>query len=97
MAKQKATDVLDAEALEELEELGEELEDGDEEENDSTVTPTMLAKTLGINPKALRAFLRKTFPRSAAEKNTSWHLTPAMIEAAEDHFLEDEDDESDDV
>jgi hypothetical protein len=96
-------ETLDTDALDELEDLAEELEDTDAETEDdeveddeSVMTPKMLAKKLGINPKVLRAFLRKEFPRAPKQKNTSWHLTEAMVAKATEHFLaEEEDDESD--
>ncbi len=60
------------------------------------MTPKELAKELEINPKNLRSYLRKEFPRSADEKNTSWKLTEAQIEAARAKFADSEDDEDGD-
>lgn len=69
-----------------------ELED---EETTSAVRPKDLAEELDISPKALRNYLRKEFPRAAGEKNTSWVLTEAQIEAARARFSESEEDEED--
>lgn len=45
-------------------------------------TPEALARELGISPKTLRAFLRKTFPRSKEKFKTPWHLAESEIIAA---------------
>jgi hypothetical protein len=52
----------------------------------SVVTPSALAEELGITSKALRTFLRSTFPRDAAAKNTSWALDADAIAAARAKF-----------
>jgi hypothetical protein len=91
------------EELEELEpnaETTDDVDGDDEDEDDETpkiVRPSELAEVLDIDPKALRGFLRKEFPRSSKEHNTSWSLTPEMIEAATDHFSPDDEDEDDEV
>jgi hypothetical protein len=72
---------------------GDEDEDSDEEDESTVTTPKMLAKELGIDPKALRGYLRKAFPRSAKAHNTSWHLTESQIEGARARFSSDEDEE----
>lgn len=56
------------------------------EETVAIVRPADLAKALGINPKALRNFLRSEFPRPLSEKNTSWVLTKAQVDAATAYF-----------
>lgn len=55
----------------------------------TVVTPTALAEELGITGKALRTFLRSTFPRDAAAKNTSWALDADTIAAARAKFTPD--------
>jgi hypothetical protein len=84
----KATDTV------ELDEILED-EDTDETETVETITPTMLATELDVNPKVLRAWLRRNFPRPLDQKNTSWSLSQDMIDAATEYFLGDDDDESD--
>jgi hypothetical protein len=101
MANQKPiVEVEDAE-FEDLEEL--DVDDSEEEETDEDekpdntpqgVRPVDLAKDLGINPKSLRAYLRRAFPRASKEKNTSWYLTDAQVEAATKNFTVTDDDES---
>jgi len=101
--RQRVREATDEQAVVELEDLAEELEEleetesdeGDELEEDegSVTTPKMLAKELGINPKVLRAFLRREFPRPTSEKNTSWRLTEKQIAAATSRFTEDEEDD----
>jgi transposase-like protein len=49
-------------------------------------TPSQLAKELGISPKTLRAWLRAVYPRSAAQKGTSWLLSLHQVQAARSHF-----------
>jgi hypothetical protein len=44
--------------------------------------PAVLARELGINPKTLRQWLRKTFPRTPGAKNSDWYLTEEQVEAA---------------
>jgi hypothetical protein len=107
MARRKRTttapvEVLDAEAIDELEDLAEaleEVEDADDEledveEETNTVTPSMLAKDLSISPKVLRAWLRKTFPRPTSKKNTSWTLTEEMVAKATAYFTADDEDDT---
>jgi phage antirepressor YoqD-like protein len=88
MAKTKNTEVeLEVEDFE-VEEI-----DEVEDEVDTAMTPKALAAELEINPKNLRAFLRQEFPRSNQEKNTSWRLTEAQIEAARARFGPDDGDD----
>jgi hypothetical protein len=61
-----------------------------EVEVETVMTPKALATELEVNPKSLRAFLRREFPRSDQEKNTTWKLTEAQVEAARKHFSDDE-------
>lgn len=89
---------------EELEELTNEadLNDTDEEveedeDTESIVRPKDLAEELDIDPKTLRGFLRREFPRPSSEKNTSWVLTEEHIAAAREEFADDEDDDEDEV
>ena len=48
--------------------------------------PNELADELGMSAKTLRAWLRLTFPRSAEEHNTEWHLIGEQVAAARTHF-----------
>jgi hypothetical protein len=106
MAEKTKAEVLDETALEELEALGEELEESDaettddadsDEEEAEVTTPVALAKALDINPKALRGWLRENFTRPLAEKNTSWRLNQDMVDAAYARFAgETEDEDADD-
>lgn len=72
--------------------------DTEEETTTSFMTPKQLAEELEIDPKTLRGFLRREFPRDESDKNTSWKLTDDQVEAARAKFTasdEDEDDETD--
>jgi predicted site-specific integrase-resolvase len=40
-----------------------------------------LAAEIGISPKTLRDFLRKTYPPEQRQKNDRWILTDGQIEA----------------
>lgn len=53
---------------------------------DTIITPKALAEALDVDPKALRAYLRKEFARTPEAKNTSWAITPEAAEAAKAHF-----------
>jgi hypothetical protein len=46
-----------------------------------TYTPKELAAEIGVDPKVLRAYLRKNHTRPAEAKNTSW-IVPATVAAA---------------
>lgn len=63
------------------------------------VRPGDVSDMIGVDAKQIRAYLRREFSRDAAKKNTSWHLTPDMVEAIVDHFTPSDDDveESDDA
>jgi G:T/U-mismatch repair DNA glycosylase len=50
------------------------------------MTPPKLATELGMSPKTLRAFLRREFPRSSADRGLEWLLTPEQVAAARAHF-----------
>lgn len=52
----------------------------------ATITPKALAEEIGINPKVLRAHLRKAFSRPAEAKNTSWMIPADVADAAKAHF-----------
>lgn len=49
-------------------------------------TPKALAADLGIDPKVLRSYLRKTFTRPAEVKNTTWLLDEAVVTATKEHY-----------
>lgn len=51
--------------------------------------PSDLARHLGIDPKKLRAWLRRTYPRSLVDHNSRWSLTPEQVAAALSHFSGD--------
>lgn len=48
--------------------------------------PEDLARELGVSAKKLRAWLRKTFPRTAAEHGKWWHLSSSQVAAVRRHF-----------
>lgn len=50
------------------------------------MTPDELARSLGIDAKTLRAWLRRTGARSPAEHGQRWILDQRQIDAAKDHF-----------
>ena len=54
--------------------------------NQGPRTPPDLAIELGIDPKTLRAWLRKTFPRSRLDHGQPWWLSPDQVAAARGHF-----------
>jgi hypothetical protein len=54
--------------------------------NFEPITPAMLETELGVDPKAVRAWLRMQGWRSSAEKGEPWHLTAAQVAAAREHF-----------
>lgn len=58
--------------------------------------PADVSEQLGVDAKQIRAFLRREFTRDATRKNTSWHLTPDMVEAIVDHFTPADDAEASD-
>lgn len=60
------------------------------------IRPADLATELEVSPKALRAFLRREFPRANEAKNTSWTLNSDMVKAATDHFTASDDEDGDD-
>ena len=77
-----------------------EVEETDTTEEVDQVTamrPKDLAEELGIDPKTLRGWLRKAYPRNPDEKNTSWALTEDQINAAYGQFSKDEEPETDDT
>jgi len=61
----------------------------------ASIRPEDLAKELGISGKLIRAWLRKTYPRAADQKRSSWFLTQKQADAVRAHWApkEDEDDE----
>jgi hypothetical protein len=60
-----------------------------------TTTPKALAEELGIDPKRLRGWLRSSdFARPGEAKNTTWALTPEIVEAATARFAPATDDEA---
>ena len=44
------------------------------------------AKLVGVDPKALRAWLRREYPRSPNDAGQRWHVEPHMVAAARVHF-----------
>lgn len=48
--------------------------------------PVDLANDLRIDPKSLRRWLRKAYPRSSGEEGTDWHLTAAQAANAREYF-----------
>jgi hypothetical protein len=50
------------------------------------MTPSTLAAEIGISPKTLRAYLRRTFPRELMTHGTAWMLTAKQIAAARQNF-----------
>src|SRR5215211_1798560 len=48
--------------------------------------PNDLAAQLGVSPKALRSWLRRTYPRPAVDHNTRWNLSKAQVTAARAQF-----------
>ena len=50
------------------------------------MTPDELARSLGIDPKTLRAWLRRTGARSLAEHGQRWVLDQQQVAAAKAHF-----------
>ena len=69
------------------------VEDAPKEETPKGTRPTDLAKELGVNPKSLRAYLRRAFPRTGDSQGTSWYLNADQVKAATDHFTAVEDDD----
>lgn len=64
----------------------------------TVLRPADLAKELDVSPKVLRAQLRRAFPRTKEDKNTSWALSLEQADAMRKHFtkVEDTDTTSDD-
>lgn len=54
------------------------------------LTPKALAEEIGIDPKNLRAYLRKTYPRPVEVKNTTWIVPADAAIAARAHFKKQE-------
>jgi hypothetical protein len=52
-----------------------------------TVTPSELAAELGIDPKTLRAWLRRTYPRDDSERGSRHDLSPAQVGAARQRWV----------
>ena len=99
----QVAEVLDDQAVDELEELAADLDEVEDDETDEetdeakTMRPGDLADELEMSPKVLRAWLRKTYPRKSDEKNTSWHLSTDQVEAARNHFSEEDEEETDEL
>jgi hypothetical protein len=53
----------------------------------ATIRPEALANELGVSGKLIRAYLRKTFTRSAEAKNTAWVVTGDQAAKVREHFL----------
>lgn len=54
--------------------------------DEDPTTPPQLARELRVDPKVLRGWLRRTFPRSPHDKGTNWQLTPEQVRSARQHF-----------
>lgn len=50
------------------------------------LTPKALAEEIGVDPKSVRGFLRREFPRTDEARNTSWIVPAPAAKAARDHF-----------
>jgi len=50
------------------------------------MTPDELAAELGVSPRSVRAWLRRTNSRSLLEKHQRWHLSAREVDAARAHF-----------
>jgi len=57
------------------------------------LTPKELAAELNINPKRLRAYLRKEHTRATELKNSSWAISDEAAAAAREYFAPKDDDE----
>lgn len=51
-----------------------------------TTTPTELAQRIGIAPKQLRDWLRKTYPRAEHERYQRWAIDETMERRARDEL-----------
>ena len=51
-----------------------------------TVEPNDVATQFGVSAKSLRAWLRRTYPRSSVDHNTRWDLTETQVAAAGAYF-----------
>lgn len=54
------------------------------------LTPKALAEEIGIDPKVLRSYLRKEFPRPQEAKNTTWIVPAPAATKAKEHFAKKE-------
>ncbi len=52
----------------------------------TSMTPTELAAELGIDPKALRAWLRREFGRQSQDKGSGWDIPLEAVEAARERW-----------
>jgi hypothetical protein len=68
-----------------------------EEDEVESFTPSEVAKDLNVDPKALRAFLRSTFPRPLDMKNKSWVITPEMAAVCIEHFTASDDEDVEEI
>jgi predicted site-specific integrase-resolvase len=50
------------------------------------MTPKQLASDLGVDPKALRRYLRANHTRKDEAKGTNWDLNAQTVKAARAHF-----------
>jgi predicted site-specific integrase-resolvase len=51
-----------------------------------TYTPKQLAAEIGVDPKVLRAYLRKNHTRTLEAKNTTWIIPESVAKAARKSF-----------
>lgn len=68
----------------------EKVEEKPETEAPEGMRPKDLASELNLNPKSLRAYLRRAFPRTTEAKNTSWYLSADQVKAARENFAKTE-------
>lgn len=52
----------------------------------NTITPKALAEELGIDPKRLRAYLRREHTRPGEAKGTTWAIPADVADAAREAF-----------
>lgn len=48
--------------------------------------PREVASRLGVQPRDVRAFLRRQYPRGEQSLGNRWHLDPTQVEEVEEHF-----------
>jgi predicted site-specific integrase-resolvase len=51
-----------------------------------TYAPKVLADEIGVDPKVLRSYLRKTFTRPVEVKNTTWIIDENVANDCREYF-----------